>query len=204
MILSGDGLLFAVLFLERAGHSSSGTHRPLPTSFAVRHSKTTVQPSNLTIPCKRLAILDNSTLPFHMFSSTIFVLPAWYPACLGPSGFGPSCYITSCLSLIPAARSVFKTVSRSQPSKQILSSYWWLSAVSCPVPNPTALARQTPHEPLRSACLSLYMHQCCMCNNALLIVTQVLVQSLSGEHHPAGATPRSFCLRPVPGYIAHQ
>ena len=89
-----------------------------------------------------------------MFSTPFLVPPARYRARWGPSGFSPSGFSPTCLSLIPAAHSVLKTISPSQPSKQGLSSDSWLSAVSCQLPNPAALVRETPHEPLRSACLS--------------------------------------------------
>jgi hypothetical protein len=96
-----------------------------------------------------------------MFSSSFLARPARYRAFLGPSGSSPSrlracCFSPSCLSLIPAAHSVSNTVSRSKPSKQILSSHCWLSAVRCrlQLPSPAAQVRETPHEPLRSASLS--------------------------------------------------
>ncbi len=94
-----------------------------------------------------------------MFSSPFLILQARSQARRGPSGFSRTClrhccFSSSRLSLIPAAHSVLKTVSRSQPSKQDLPSYCWLSAVSCQLPNPAALVRQTPHVPVRSACLS--------------------------------------------------
>ena len=122
--------------------------------FAIHIPRTTFQPLNSTIPCKRLAVLDNSTLPFRMFCSPFLVLPARYPACLGSSRFSPSGFSPSSLSLIPAVHPDLKTVSRSRPSKQTLSSHCWLSAVSCQLPNPADLACETPHEPLRNACLS--------------------------------------------------
>jgi hypothetical protein len=89
-----------------------------------------------------------------MFFSPFLAQPSGCPACLGPYRFSPSGFSPPSLSLIPAAHSALKTVSRSQPSKQTLSSYYWLSAVSCQLPIPSALVRQTPPEPLRSACLS--------------------------------------------------
>ena len=84
-----------------------------------------------------------------MFSSPFLVLSARYRACLGPSGFRPSC-----LSLIPAEHPTQKTASRGQPSKQIHSSHYWLSAVSCQLPNPAALVRDAPHQSVPSSCLS--------------------------------------------------
>jgi hypothetical protein len=89
-----------------------------------------------------------------MFSLPFLVLPVWYSACLGPSGSSPSRLRLCCLSLIPAAHSVFKTFSGTQPSKQSLSSDWWLWAVSCQLQSPAVVIREATHQFLRRACLS--------------------------------------------------
>jgi hypothetical protein len=96
-----------------------------------------------------------------MFSSAFLALPSRYPARRGPSGFSPSClrsccFSPSCLSPIPAAHSVLKKVSPSQPSKQSLPSDCWLSAESCQLqlPSPAAVICEATHQSLRRASLS--------------------------------------------------
>jgi hypothetical protein len=121
------------------------------------HLQKTFQSLNSTIPCKGLALLDNSTLPFHMFFSPFLALAARYPACLDPYCFSPFGFSPSSLSLIPAAHSASKTVSRSQPSKQNLPSDCWLPAVSCQLQlsRPAAVPSEAPRRSLRHACLPL-------------------------------------------------